>query len=133
MIPKTVLILSILTFAFCNKAHLESEDLAPKVASEDRDNTFWGSRCSLGKMSKYKIERYVFFFFFSDLQCLSVDIGDTRAQVSVCQSKAGGGECEPSAVIWVGLAFIILTLSLAARIIVLRCCHNQQRKVNEAC
>ena len=49
MIPKTVLILSILTFAFCNKAHLESEDLTPKVAREDRDSTFWGSRCSIGK------------------------------------------------------------------------------------
>ena len=45
---KTVLTLSTLTLAFCEKTH--SKDLKQKVA-EDRGNTFWGSRCSLGKIN----------------------------------------------------------------------------------
>ena len=75
------------------------------------------------------------FFLFLDLQCLRVNIGVTgsQVQVSVCQNKAEGGECEPSALIWVGLAFIILTLILATKIIALRCFYRQQRNANVAC
>ena len=62
MLRKTILIFSIISLVFGNKTHLETRDLKQKVA-EDTGNTFWGSRCSLGKIGIfYQIKQYFSFF-----------------------------------------------------------------------
>ena len=63
----------------------------------------------------------ILIILYLDSQCLRVDIRGSLMQVSVCQNKAEGDECEPSALLWVGVTFIILGLAFLVTIVTLWC------------
>ena len=50
--------------------------------------------------------------------------------MSVCQNRAAvaglAGECEPSAAVWVLVAGAGAALLLAAKIVLLHCCHSSK-------
>merc|ERR1712098_204237 len=108
----TILILPIMMDAEFSEENVDSHSLLKGSHTKSTErNKFWGGRCVI------------------DVQCKMVSIGNTTFQISVCQNSWNLGElegrCEPSALIWIIVAFIAMLLLLRFCITLLHCCHQK--------